>query len=161
MDNKKSKEVKKWFKKHPFVHWFQISLISLDTNSAVISMPSTMKECAQGKIITGGVQVVLGNAAGVAVAMMHSKYFTPLAEIKKIKFYHPIILNKDKILLANAKFVKIKTNRIIIKVEISAEGGSAFGGKDKKNNQLKTEGIFEYALLSKKYNLPKAIRFKK
>jgi uncharacterized protein (TIGR00369 family) len=145
MNNKKTREIERWFKKHPFVSWFKLSLVSLDVDSATVLMPLITKECAQKGIITGGIHVVLGNAAGVALAMMHSKYFTPLAEIKKIKFYRPIILKKDKNLLATAKFKKIKNNRIVIKVEI----------KDEKIKQLKTDGIFEYALLSKNYNLPK------
>jgi len=137
----KIRDVRKWLDSHPFVHWFQLTLIKINKNSAVILMPVFLKECTRDKVMTGGVHAVLGNAAGVALAMLHSSHFTPLAEIKNLKFYRPVVLEKDEELVAEAKFLAIQNNRIVIKVEI----------KNRKDDKLKADGIFEYALLISEY----------
>ncbi|MBI4992458.1 MAG: PaaI family thioesterase [Candidatus Harrisonbacteria bacterium] len=132
--------VKQWFDNHPFVRWFELSLTHIDNQSTVVEMPICVKHCTGNGIVTGGVHAVLGNAAGVALAMMHSENFTPLAEINSLKFCRPVKLSDER-LLAEAQFLGIEQNRILIKVLIKNSVG-----------ELKAEGIFEYALLDKPYN---------
>jgi acyl-coenzyme A thioesterase PaaI-like protein len=134
--------VAEWFNSHYFARQFGIMLDYdyIDVDSIVAGMPIRLEQCTGGKIVTGGIYAVLGNAAGVSLAMIYSEHFTPLAEIKNLKFYKPIVFGKDKILLARAKLFKIEKNRIIIKVEIFCE-----------DNQTRAEGIFEYAILSEDY----------
>ena len=135
--------VRQWFDSHPFVRWFELSLMHIDERSSVVEMPICVKHCTGNGIVTGGIHAVLGNAAGVSLAMMHSENFTPLAEIKNLKFCRPVRLDKDNKLLAEAQFLGlgIDQDRILIKVLIKNFAG-----------ELKAEGVFEYALLDRPYN---------
>lgn len=140
--HEKAQGVFKWFDTLHFPRWAQIKLEELGPNSSLAHMSISIKHCARKDIVTGGVHVLVGNAAGVSLAMMHWDVpvsdnlddQTPLAEISSMKYLRPLTLD-DVELVAEAKFLGVKGRRICIDVQIKNRIG-----------ELKATGLFKYAI---------------
>ena len=139
--NSRTEFVKDWVSKHPFLRLIDMQLDHIDHSLVRISAPVYLKECTKEGVVTGGIHSLIGNAAAVAMAMLHSpQYFTPLYE-QIMKYPRPIVLRKDEKIIADARLIKIEGNRIFIKVEIKSDS----------DDKIKAQGIFKYAILSREY----------
>lgn len=140
-ENQRLRFVEDWFQSNPFVRHFQLKLVLINGEESAVQMRLQPQHCTADKVITGGMHVLLANAAGVSLAMMNSEHFTPLVEIQEFKFLQPVVWaeNERASLVAIAKKVFAKDKRIKIKIKIYDRQGQ------------KATGLLEYALLSRPF----------
>ena len=118
-----------------------IQMHYLTKELTVFSMPITRNLCAAGGFVNGFELGVVANYAGVYLAMMNSRYFTPLRTINEMKYFKPTVLGKDKEVQAYAKIFSMDERYIIVEVEI------------KNKDELKAKGYLKYKVLSGEYKV--------
>jgi len=145
----KTSLLREQFRNQPFAREYRMELLLLNKKRSIVSMPTYDGMWTSGNIANGLTLGPVANAAGVFLAMMNCKYFTPLYRVKELIFLRPTKRGLDKFLIAEASVTGIKWHQFkkIGKQQMIVISVMIKGSEEK----IKARGIFEYILMDKEY----------
>lgn len=120
------------FIKWPLVQTLHMEMPELYPDRVVVTMPVPNNLANGDGILPGMVVAISGNIAGVHLAMMNSENFTPLPNTA-IHWLKPVVVGKDKMLIANATLIQAGKTLIVVEIKILNEA-----------KELKAVGTFTF-----------------